>query len=65
MPEDIEEETTVGRATDTENAINCIRTLIKTVIILIFTSLYVKAAKKIQMLQQNSQMPLKISFPLK
>ena len=78
MSEDIEEVkdslkvkeqkvTTADKATDTETDINnsYMRLSIKTAKILTFTNLYVKAVKELRMLQQNnSQMPLIISFHL-
>jgi hypothetical protein len=59
-----EKQTTVDKATDTETGNNYMRILIKTVKILTYTILYVKAAKELKMLQQNSQMTLIISFQL-
>jgi len=61
-----QKETTVDKATDTENDSYCMRILIKTTKFLTFTSLDVKAAKEQKVLQQNhSQMSLKISLLLK
>jgi hypothetical protein len=53
--EEKSKETTVVKATDTETDINYMRILIKTAKILTYTILYVKAAKELKMLQQNSQ----------
>jgi hypothetical protein len=58
--------TTVDNTTDTETDNYCTRTSIKTVKILTFTNLDVKAVKEFKMLQQNnSQMSPIISLLLK